>query len=217
MRNTNFTLDPRVVTSILNTFQAHLDDFTIPLITYEELKSILNHEERSTIAAIMLNLKPATSDTIKRYGEPSNPSLLAPPQGATNEQRRFVYISPQVQTAYSNMANQLKADTGQELQIISGYRSPTYQALLLCGTYYRKNFDLAATLREIHPPGYSDHQDEVKPAIDLGSTDKELSDEDFMATIYPWLEQHASRFGFIESYPKTQSAMIWEPWHWKLQ
>jgi LAS superfamily LD-carboxypeptidase LdcB len=217
MESSHFTLEPRIITSILNTFQAHLDDFTIPLITYNELKPILNHEERSALAAIMLNLKPATPDTVKHYDEPSSTPLLAPPHGATSEQRRFVYISPKVQTAFTEMAIQLKADTGKDLQIVSGYRSPTYQALLLCGTYYRKSFNLSATLREIHPPGYSDHQDELKPAIDLSGTDTELPDEEFMTTIYPWLQQHANAFGFVESYPQTQSAMIWEPWHWKLQ
>jgi LAS superfamily LD-carboxypeptidase LdcB len=210
-------LPPQVIINILNIFQSNLDNFIIPLLTPHQFLPLLNVDEQRVFATIMNRLEPADPSLQPYQYDARQHSRLVVPRGATREQQRFVRVSPEVNTAFSKLTDHYKSATRVSLVIESGYRSPAYQALLIMGTYYRNGFDIAKTLREINPPGYSEHQDPSKPAIDITAHGMAMDDQVFASEVYPWLRQNAGTYGFIESYPQTQSAMIWEPWHWKLQ
>jgi D-alanyl-D-alanine carboxypeptidase len=65
-------------------------------------------------------------------------------------------------------------------------------------------------VRYVAPPAYSEHM--LGTVVDLYP-----SDWQFASTVeYAWLQEHASTFGFTESYPESgKNGFHWEPWHWK--
>ena len=112
--------------------------------------------------------------------------------------------------ALEHMAAAAKAD-GVELLVDSAYRSAAYQHDI----YVRKmeeghSFERIA--RSTAPPGYSGHA--LGTAVDFHP-----SASGFQKTrAYRWLQQHASRYGFHETYSKNNVlGVVWEPWHWEYQ
>jgi LAS superfamily LD-carboxypeptidase LdcB len=209
-------LNRPLIINILNVFQTHLAEFDIPALSFEELEPLLNPAEKRELLKVIHDIKPLQPGLAKHASVSSNKGLV-PPDNPTAYQKRFVRIPPPVQKSFNAMSKQFMKDNGRPLLIVSGYRSEAYQALLLCAELYRNNFDLSQTLRRILPPGYSDHQDRLNPAIDLGLDSEELADEAFMSLAYPWLKTYAASYGFAETYPVNQDDMIWEPWHWRLR
>ncbi len=70
----------------------------------------------------------------------------------------------------------------------------------------------ADIVRYVAPPGYSEHM--LGLAIDFYP-----SGWQFASTKgYRWLQKHADKYGFIESYPRVRlpghSKIAWEAWHW---
>ncbi len=207
---------PQLIINILNIFQENLDQFVIPTISYDDFALLLTADEKQELHKVIYQLRPQQSG-LKKYPFNIKESDLMCPTNTARGQEKFVRVTLTVQQNFDKMASHLLEDTGLRLKILSGYRSPTYQALLLCGQLYRDGFDMLKTLRAILPPGYSGHQDPLLPAIDIGHDNLDLQNREFMTLTYPWLKKYAYKYGFVESYPKTQVDMIWEPWHWKMQ
>ncbi len=118
-----------------------------------------------------------------------------------------IYVTKRTRNAFVEMAKAAKKD-GVTLIAESGYRSSRYQRAIIrrrlaAGDSFEK------IMKSVAPPGYSEH--ETGRALDLST-----SDAGFVRTdAYKWLKQHASSFGFSESFPKLKSgAMPYEPWHW---
>ena len=121
-------------------------------------------------------------------------------------------MEPAAAQAWQNMqASAQKA--GVVLQVVSAYRSIDYQAGLI-----QKKLDRGQTMDEIlkvsAAPGFSEHH--TGQALDLTTLNCPPLEESFADTdAYAWLMQHASEFGFVESFGKNNPhGLIWEPWHW---
>jgi D-alanyl-D-alanine carboxypeptidase len=139
------------------------------------------------------------------------PDLRAPqvPYGAYDQRA-------DVATAVEQMFAAFLAETGQEMESISGFRSYDSQV----GTYQgwvnslgQEQADLVSAR-----PGYSEHQTGL--AIDIGSVPAVCSLEECFSgtTQAQWGAANAYRFGFILRYPADKTAVTgyaYEPWHFR--
>jgi hypothetical protein len=114
---------------------------------------------------------------------------------------------------------------GADLEVVSGYRSSAYQALLFERAVQRQlgrdeslsrdeAEDLAA--RFVAPPGRSQHQ--LGTTADLSSWEIGYAiRRDFVETLAGrWLAEHAWEYGFILPYTaaaETRTGYVAEPWH----
>lgn len=108
---------------------------------------------------------------------------------------------------------QAAAGDGVALIPISAFRTVDRQARLV-ERAVRRGEPRAQVLRRLAPPGHSEHH--TGRAIDIGTPGCPPADAAFADTAaYRWLQVHAARFGFRESYPPgNASGFIAEPWHW---
>ncbi|MEE4241201.1 MAG: M15 family metallopeptidase [Desulfopila sp.] len=119
-----------------------------------------------------------------------------------------LYIHYKACDAFVAMAAKAEED-GVRLQAHSGFRSIHYQKKIF-SKGMAKGRSWEDMVRYVAPPGYSEHM--LGTVVDLYP-----SDWRFAATAaYEWLREHAAAFGFVESYPKTNSeGLPWEAWHWR--
>jgi LAS superfamily LD-carboxypeptidase LdcB len=179
-------------------------------LSFEQLFEILSSQQRATLVDVCglsghdLNVLDQTVPT---------KSTLCLPTACSRSNRRFVRITPQLDKAFNKLAAHLNKDTGQIVHIVSGYRSPAYQSLLYLNELFVHRFDVAQTRRVIETPGKSEHQDIQRTAVDI----KIIGQNDISPEVYEWLSQHASYYGFQNSYPDNNSSdgIIFEPWHWR--
>ncbi len=100
-----------------------------------------------------------------------------------------------------------------KLELVSGFRSVSYQSAI-----WERKLARGLSIEEIArvsaPPGRSEHHS--GRAVDLASGEGPVLEQSFARTpAYRWLKRNASRFGFVESYPrKNPYGIIAEPWHW---
>ena len=105
------------------------------------------------------------------------------------------------------------ATVGVELQIVSAYRSVSYQEDIL-----RKKLTNGHGIEEIlqvsAAPGYSEHHS--GRAVDVTAPGYRVLEEEFEnSNAFAWLESHGSDFGFRLSYPRNNPhGVVYEPWHW---
>jgi D-alanyl-D-alanine carboxypeptidase len=121
-------------------------------------------------------------------------------------------LTPAAATAWNRMKT-AAASRGIELQLVSAFRTVTYQTNLV-----QRKLDEGQSVSKIlatsAAPGYSEHHS--GRAIDLTTQGKKPLDEDFAnSKAYDWLKSNAGIYGFKESYPRNNRHRIqWEPWHW---
>jgi D-alanyl-D-alanine carboxypeptidase len=133
------------------------------------------------------------------------------------------YVPKPAYQAFESMGKAMEDEIGSDIRISSAYRSPAFQALVVCYNLRRHNYDVAYTFKYTALPGYSEHGLFPDVALDLqfGGEEYVRTDriEDFAATReFKWLEKHASRFGFYLPYHKNNGAgLIFEPWHWRFK
>jgi LAS superfamily LD-carboxypeptidase LdcB len=111
------------------------------------------------------------------------------------------------------LQNLLKAakDSGNELQIISGYRSFGDQSSLKSS--YKLTYGSGANAFSADQ-GYSEHQ--LGTALDFTTPGIGNNFEAFKTSNqYKWLLSHAYEYGFVLSYPEGNSYYQFEPWHWR--
>jgi zinc D-Ala-D-Ala carboxypeptidase len=112
---------------------------------------------------------------------------------------------------------QAAKDAGNPLELQSAYRSYSYQEKTFQYWVNKQGYD--AALESSARPGHSEHQ--LGTAMDFrsagGAAPWEL--EDWATTpAGAWLAEHAWKYGFIMSYPKSKetiSCYIYEPWHYR--
>ena len=122
------------------------------------------------------------------------------------------YLSRQTAEQWSAM--HLAADSDNvELLVVSAFRSIDYQASII-RRKLEKGQSIDSILRTNAAPGHSEHHS--GRALDLTAWNCKPVCEEFEHTeAFHWLTEHASRFGFILSYPRgNEHGMIYEPWHW---
>jgi D-alanyl-D-alanine carboxypeptidase len=103
---------------------------------------------------------------------------------------------------------------GIELLPFSGFRSYLYQKGLIEAKLL-KGISIDDILRVLAAPGYSEHH--TGEAVDITTLGCPPAEEIFENTsAHSWLREHATRFGFIESFPRgNPHSLVYEPWHWK--
>lgn len=113
---------------------------------------------------------------------------------------------------------------GVNISVCSGFRSVTEQDALYntkCLKYEAEGYsDEAGEIlasQYLQTGGTSEHHTGL--AVDLTTDETAELDESFAkTTAYTWLKENASKFGFIERYPKDKSQLtgiLWEPWHYR--
>lgn len=125
---------------------------------------------------------------------------------------RMQRLSPAAARAWRAMQGAARVD-GIELAVLSGFRSLDRQTRLIDYRLYNGE-DIADISTRIALPGYSEHH--TGCAIDIVEPDHPVLGQGFAETeAYRWLQVHAHRFGFRESYPPgNDHGIIDEPWHW---
>ncbi|MBN2227484.1 MAG: M15 family metallopeptidase [candidate division Zixibacteria bacterium] len=118
-----------------------------------------------------------------------------------------IYVQSDTRSALIEMAKRAERDS-VFFTVKSGYRSPAYQRSLI-----KRRLDSGAVYTEVlkivAPPGYSEHH--TGRALDLAIPDSPF----YHSRTYQWLKTHARDFGFVETYPRSDSTVMhWEPWHW---
>lgn len=105
---------------------------------------------------------------------------------------------------------------GYTIKVTSAFRTFDYQTGLLQTAADNGNLDANLSIAKA---GYSEHQ--LGTAVDLSGLSINFSGADnaFNDTLEAkWLEEHASDYGFIESYPENKTDItgyIYEPWHYR--
>jgi len=120
--------------------------------------------------------------------------------------------------AFQALNHQLKKDTGQELVVQSGYRSPAYQLFIFLFQLKENAWSFEETLHSVALPGYSEHADAGRQGLDLRAArfmgPHKLYDFSRLES-YRWLLKNADQFGFQLSYPEDNgTGTKFEPWHW---
>lgn len=124
-----------------------------------------------------------------------------------------------VAEAYERMMQAMERDLGTRLEVESGYRAPAYQLYLFMFYLPTHEHSICETNRHVALPGYSEHGNPKRQAIDFITADGvngEEHPEEFEARPeYAWLQAHAAEFGFYLSYPRDNPHnTAFEPWHW---
>lgn len=124
---------------------------------------------------------------------------------------------------------------GLQLYVHSAYRSYDQQCEVfkskVVDEMKKRNIDLETAIRSVNSrsafPGGSEHQlaTTIDFVTDIPSYGYQLVYEFYRTSTYQWLQENASEYGFVLSYPladesnylapnpKTQ--IIFEPWHWR--
>jgi len=202
-------------------------DATTPTITFDDLYSSLDGEERDFLDAFRgMDLKDL-GIKIPYLGEFEPPPDMVVLKGQiikTKDGEKELppqFVPKDVYERYALMNAMMKKDIGKGLYVESGYRSPAYQLyLLLYYLKYSHDYSLKETLRFVAWPGYSEHGAPSCQALDFinefGVNGEENAQEFEDLEEFKWLVKNAGRYGFVLSYPKD-SDMTYEPWHWRFE
>lgn len=121
------------------------------------------------------------------------------------------YFLSKVLPQLLNLINDAR-NAGNQLQVISGYRSFETQSSLKSG--YKMTYGAGTANQFSADQGYSEHQ--LGTAIDFTTPKIAATFSGFSKTeSYKWLLQNAYKYGFILSYPQNNSYYQFEPWHWR--
>lgn len=102
-------------------------------------------------------------------------------------------------------------DSGNPLLVLSSYRSFTEQASLKSA--YKVTYGSGAN-RFSADQGYSEHQ--LGTAVDFTTASLKTTSTAFATTPSgKWLFDNAYKYGFVLSYPKSNTYYMYEPWHWR--
>lgn len=146
---------------------------------------------------------------------------LAQPKHATSTQLvdtspdcfgRPAKLHPAAAEAWQNMQLAAQQD-GIELQLVSAFRSLSYQANLI-HQKLQQGQALADILQTNAAPGHSEHHSGC--AVDISTAEQTPLQEAFEQTpAFNWLQKQAKEHGFTMSYPRDNPhGIIYEPWHW---
>lgn len=98
------------------------------------------------------------------------------------------------------------------MQVISAYRSFGTQAYLKSS--YKMTYGAGTANAFSADQGYSEHQ--LGTTVDFTTLDIGAKFVGFdKDNVFTWLTQNAYKYGFIPSYPKSNTYYAFEPWHWR--
>lgn len=202
-------------------------DGTAVLLAWEALYAPLHSEQRAFLDSFRRLRSKDLGGSAEYHGD-KIPGNLAPvgPQTLMKEGVATPvdpqYLPRPALEAYERMMAAMRVDTGKQLLIESGYRSPAYQLYLFI--YYMSNHELSIqeTNRHVALPGHSEHGAPQTQAIDFINEEGingEYNPPEFEALPeYAWLQAHAASFGFVLSFPRdNKTNTAFEPWHWRYE
>ena len=105
-------------------------------------------------------------------------------------------------------------DDGIKFIINSSYRE--YNKQLSIYEDYKNWYGEEKANAQAAKPGYSEHQTGL--ALDVFSTDNQLTGTFKDSNGYKWLKENAYKYGFIERYPEGKEYLTgyeFESWHWR--
>jgi D-alanyl-D-alanine carboxypeptidase len=125
---------------------------------------------------------------------------------------RRQWLAPAAARAWLRMVGEA-AHAGIVLQVVSAFRSATYQ-LVIVERKLERGQSIAEILRVSAAPGYSEHHS--GRAIDISTPGFAALEEEFeLSPAFHWLQRHAGDHGFSLSFPRDNPHDIaYEPWHW---
>lgn len=192
-------------------------DIESRLISFAFLNKILDASERALIKKV-LEIDPHDFDFKGKFlGIKPVPKNLYKISHARIQNQ---FLPRRTLSAFNKMNDAMFAEIGERVEILSGYRSPAYQAIVFLWNLRAKKYDLQKTVSAVALPGYSEHNDAKNTGIDLICSGTKISlttTPTFAKTAqYRWLQKNAHKFGFTESFPKKNKlGVIYEPWHWR--
>ena len=176
-------------------------------------------------------LAPARCDTAQRLGVIATAHALGVPRDyarqhqlhvvreprdlvciGTDVHGRHQWLAPRAARAWMRMCA-AAADDGITLQVVSAFRSASYQ-LLIIERKLERGQSIDEILRVSAAPGYSEHHS--GRVVDITTPEVAALEEEFEhSAAFTWLKSEASRFGFSLSYPRDNPhGIAYEPWHW---
>lgn len=201
--------------------QSHIND-TIAL----QQKSV---DTRFGIVSQQVGSVTGTVDTLQKLSK-ADPQLLAKyskvyflnehyaPERVTQIPQAYVYSSTRPETIQSQVWPHLQAmlDAAKAasvpLYVASAYRSFDEQKALKSA--YSVTYGAGTANQFSAEQGYSEHQ--LGTALDMITTGQGGQLSGFEKTsAYQWLLSNAYQYGFILSYPASNTYYIFEPWHWR--
>lgn len=200
------------------------------LMSFEDLYQLLNAEETNYVQEL-LTQKPSDFGNKEQFKGidpvPSNMVPIAGQKVTYDGKENMVetqYLPKHVYAAYVQLRKSYVADTGRDIFVGSGYRSPANQAVNFIKWLKYYDYDFVKTLSFVSIPGYSEHSSAEHTAIDFINQDGiECFDTppfgNFEETSeFLWLQKHAGGYGFVLTCPKgNEMGFSYEPWHWQYQ
>ncbi|MFH0779450.1 MAG: M15 family metallopeptidase [Parcubacteria group bacterium] len=199
-----------------------------PLVSFDFLEKYLSADEKTLLQKILsVDPKEYGKNHTRFYGLKNIPKNLV----ALKEQKYFSLKDKKIKTvntqflprpgyaAFIKMKKAMQTEIGKTINVVSGYRSPAYQAAILFINLINFKWSVRKTLKRLTLPGCSEHGNTDKQAMDILPASGVNKLEDFSKTDeYRWLVKNAKRFGFALSYPKNNKfGIIFEPWHWRFE
>lgn len=103
-------------------------------------------------------------------------------------------------------------EAGVDLRVVSAYRS--FEEQMALKSHYKIIYGAGTANTFSADQGYSEHQ--LGTTVDFGTPTVPGAMSAFEnTTAYKWLLENAHEYGFVISYPKSNSYYIYEPWHWR--
>lgn len=201
---------------------------SLPFLTFDELESPLNSNETRFLDAFryLRAREIGVRIPFRGFSQGRTPLTRLDHQKirVKGDEKELPpqFLSPHVYEAYQLMMQAMERDTGRRLLVESAYRSSAHQLYLFIFYLSNHDYSIRETAKWVALPGYSEHGDPRRLAIDFINADG-INGESNVAEFealpeYRWLLEHAARFGFVLSYPKNSATGItYEPWHWRYE
>lgn len=200
------------------------------LMTFDDLESLVNPVEQDYIQEL-LRQKPSDYGISEPFRgiEPVPSEMVAiENQQVTYDEETIVlgtkYLPRVVYEAYERLRQDYKSDSGKNILVGSGYRSPAYQAVNVLRWLKIYKFDFKKTLGFVSLAGYSEHSLAEKTAIDfmteegIGVFDEPPFGRFDETPEYSWLLENAGKHNFVLTCPVGNAfGFQFEPWHWQFQ
>lgn len=219
--------DREHISTIIEKLKARRNDMDLRIMSFDDLYALLTKPEAVVIEKL-LKLKPSNYGFKGGFlGVSDVPSDLVRITGQKYvdiDEEKIIgtqFLPKSIFDAYTELNRAMKADIGEQVLVNSGYRSPAYQIVVFIEILKKNEYNVAETASRVALPGYSQHGYPRAQAMDVMPTripEGYAEDlESFTRTPqYKWFKANATRFGFVESYPKGNDlGVIYEPWHWQ--
>jgi LAS superfamily LD-carboxypeptidase LdcB len=174
-------------------------------LTFNELYSFLNPREIAALRFVC-QLSPDKEAELTV----ASPADYYVPK-VNRYSKRFVRVESEVWAHFKDLSDAVYLQNKIRLHVISGYRSPAYQAILWLHHVYKEDFSYDDNELPVQLPGSSEHSQERFHAIDISEDTKTFKLSGTTAKLVGTL---CSEYGFIVSYPEgNKKGVIYEPWH----